>query len=40
MPADSLAVLVWVGGIFLVGSGMIQLVQAFTFGKRASVQSA
>lgn len=40
MPADSLAVLVWVGGIFLVGSGIIQLVQAFTFGKRAGAQGA
>ncbi|TFD48100.1 hypothetical protein E3T33_01870 [Cryobacterium sp. TMT1-2-1] len=34
-PIESLGVLVWIGGTFLVGSGVIQLVQAFTFGKRA-----
>ena len=34
VPVESISVLVLVGGIFLVGSGIIQLIQAFTFGKR------
>lgn len=34
-PIGSLSVLVLIGGIFLIGSGVIQLVQAFTFGRRA-----
>jgi len=38
-PIESLGVLVWIGGIFLVGSGVIQLVQAFTFGRRARTHS-
>jgi uncharacterized membrane protein HdeD (DUF308 family) len=32
-PLQSIGVLVIIGGIFLVASGLIQLVQAFTFGR-------
>lgn len=35
LPQESVAILVWVGGIFLVVAGLVQLVQAFTFGRSA-----
>lgn len=34
-PLQSLGVLVVIGGIFLIASGLVQLVQAFTFGRIA-----
>jgi len=33
LPLQSISVLVIIGGIFLIASGLIQLVQAFTFGR-------
>lgn len=39
-PLESIAVLVIVGGAFLVASGVIQLIQAFTFGRAAASASA
>lgn len=36
LPQESVAILVWVGGIFLVVAGLVQLVQAFTFGRSAT----
>lgn len=36
LPAASVAVLLVIGGIFLVIAGLVQLVQAFTFGRNAT----
>jgi uncharacterized membrane protein HdeD (DUF308 family) len=36
LPQESVTVLIWVGGIFLVVAGLVQLVQAFTFGRAAA----
>ncbi|MET0975408.1 MAG: DUF308 domain-containing protein [Leifsonia sp.] len=37
LPQESVTVLIWVGGIFLVIAGLVQLVQAFTFGRQAKL---
>ena len=39
-PLESIAVLVVVGGAFLIASGVIQLMQAFTFGRATKTVTA
>lgn len=36
LPEATVVVLIWIGGIFLVVAGLVQLVQAFTFGRKSA----
>ena len=36
LPEATVVVLIWIGGIFLVVAGLVQLVQAFTFGRNST----